>query len=84
MPLLILLVIGIAIFSITIKSKGTDGVTRTGLEGLKIYLVPNLKGLTVKGFFSVLLDAMGQLFFSISVAMGIMVTYGSYVKMMRT
>lgn len=80
MPLLILLVIGIAIFSVTIKSKGADGVTRTGLEGLKIYLVPNLKGLTVKGFFSVLLDAMGQLFFSISVAMGIMVTYGSYVK----
>lgn len=80
MPLLILLVIGIAIFSVTIKSKGSDGVTRTGLEGLKIYLVPNLEGLTVKGFFSVLLDAMGQLFFSISVAMGIMVTYGSYVK----
>jgi len=28
----------------------------------------------------VLMDAMGQLFYSISVAMGIMITYGSYVK----
>ena len=29
---------------------------------------------------TVLMDAMGQLFYSISVAMGIMITYGSYVK----
>ena len=36
--------------------------------------------MTVKGFFTVLLDAMGQLFFSLSVAMGIMVAYGSYVR----
>ena len=62
------------------KFTDAEGVTRTGLEGLKIYLVPNLEGLTVKQFFSVLLDAMGQLFFSLSVAMGIMVAYGSYVR----
>ena len=36
--------------------------------------------MTVKGFFTVLLDAMGQLFYSLSVAMGIMIAYGSYVK----
>lgn len=35
---------------------------------------------TIKSFFSVLLDAMGQLFFSLSVAMGIMIAYGSYVS----
>lgn len=80
MPLLLLLVIGIAVFSLTIDYKDSAGVTRTGLQGLKIYVVPDLKGLTVKGFFTILLDAMGQLFFSLSVAMGIMIAYGSYVK----
>ncbi|MCI9079914.1 MAG: sodium-dependent transporter [Lachnospiraceae bacterium] len=80
MPVLLLLVVVIAVFSLTIKHTGADGVTRTGLEGFKVYVVPNFDGLTVKGFFSVLVDAMGQLFFSLSVAMGIMVAYGSYVK----
>lgn len=80
MPVLIILVIGIAVFSVTIHYKDAEGTVRTGLQGLKIYVVPNLKGLTVKGFFTVLLDAMGQLFFSLSVAMGIMIAYGSYVK----
>lgn len=79
MPVLILLVVMISVFSVTIRYT-ENGVTRTGLQGLKIYLVPNLDGLTVKGFFSVLMDAMGQLFFSLSVAMGIMVAYGSYVR----
>lgn len=80
MPVLLLLVIIIAVFSLTISHTGDDGVTRTGLEGFKVYVVPDFDGLTVKGFFSVLVDAMGQLFFSLSVAMGIMVAYGSYVK----
>ena len=80
MPILILLVIGIAVFSATISYTDAEGITRTGLEGLKIYLVPNFKGMTVKGFFTVLLDAMGQMFYSLSVAMGIMIAYGSYVK----
>lgn len=80
MPLLLLLVIGIAVFSVTISYTDDAGVTRTGLKGLQIYVIPDLKGLTVKEFFSVLLDAMGQLFFSLSVAMGIMIAYGSYVK----
>lgn len=80
MPLLILLVLGIAVFSLTISYTDGQGVVRTGIEGLKIYVVPDFSHITLKGFFSVLLDAMGQLFFSLSVAMGIMVTYGSYVK----
>lgn len=80
MPVLLLLVVIIAVFSLTISHTGDDGVTRTGLEGFKVYVVPNFDGLTVKVFFSVLVDAMGQLFFSLSVAMGIMVAYGSYVK----
>ncbi len=80
MPVLILLVLGIAVFSLTISHTDADGVTRTGLQGFRIYVVPDLSGITLKGFFTVLLDAMGQLFFSLSVAMGIMVAYGSYVK----
>lgn len=80
MPILVILVLGIAIFSLTISYTGDDGVVRTGMQGLKIYLVPDLEGLTFGKFFSVLVDAMGQLFFSLSVAMGIMIAYGSYVR----
>ena len=80
MPLLLLLVIGIAVFSLTIEHTDAAGVTRTGLQGFGIYVIPNLEGITLKGFFSILMDAMGQLFFSLSVAMGIMIAYGSYVK----
>lgn len=80
MPVLLVLVVVIAVFSLTISYTDANGVTRTGLEGFKVYVVPNFTGLTVKGFFTVLVDAMGQLFFSLSVAMGIMITYGSYVK----
>ncbi len=80
MPILLILVVGIALFSITLKHTDAIGVTRTGMEGFGIYLIPNFKGMTMKGFVLLLLDAVGQLFFSISVAMGIMVTYGSYVK----
>ncbi|MBR0414837.1 MAG: sodium-dependent transporter [Clostridia bacterium] len=79
MPILLIMVIGIAIFSITIRHTDFEGNTRTGLEGLKILFIPNFEGLSVKQFFTTVMDAMGQLFFSISVAMGIMVAYGSYV-----
>lgn len=79
MPALIVLIIIIAAFSLTIKHTDANGITRTGLEGLKIYVIPDFSNMTVKSFFTVLLDAMGQLFYSLSVAMGIMITYGSYV-----
>jgi len=79
MPILLFLVVGIAIFSITI-SHTEGGVTRNGLQGLLIYIIPDFTGLTLKSFVGVLIDAMGQLFFSLSVAMGIMIAYGSYVK----
>ena len=80
MPLLVLLVAGISVFSLTISHTDESGVTRTGLQGLKIYLVPNLEGMKFKDIVTVVMDAMGQLFFSLSVAMGIMITYGSYVS----
>lgn len=80
MPGLILMVIGIALFSLTLRYTDAEGVTRTGIQGMWVYLIPNLEGLTVKRFLGILLDAMSQLFFSLSVSMGIMITYGSYVK----
>lgn len=79
MPILLVMVIAIAVYSITIVYKDGNGVVRTGLDGLEIYLIPDFTGVTMKQFFSILTDAMGQLFFSISVSMGIMVAYGSYV-----
>ena len=79
MPILLVLVLGIAVFSLFLRFTDASGVTRTGLQGLMVYVVPNFEGLTLKQFFVVLTDAMGQLFYSISVAMGIMITYGSYV-----
>ena len=80
MPLLLVLIICIAGFSLTLSHTDESGVTRTGLEGLKVYLIPNFQGMTVSRLLTVITDAMGQLFYSISVAMGIMITYGSYVK----
>ncbi len=80
MPLLLVLIIGIAFFSLTLTHTDAAGVTRTGLEGLKIYTIPDFAGMTLGRFFVVLMDALGQLFYSVSVAMGIMITYGSYVK----
>ena len=53
---------------------------RTGLQGFLYYITPHVEGLTVGRFLQILLDAMSQLFFSLSVSMGIMITYGSYVK----
>lgn len=79
MPILLVLVVIIAVFALTISHTDDSGVTRTGLQGLQIYLVPDFTDMTVARFFRVLLDAMGQLFFSLSVAMGIMIAYGSYV-----
>lgn len=80
MPVLVVLVLGIALFSLSLKHTDANGVTRTGLEGLKVYVIPDFTDMTVKKMFAIIMDAMGQLFFSISVAMGIMVAYGSYAK----
>ena len=79
MPMLLVLIVGIAVFSLTLRYTDGSG-TRTGLQGMLVYVIPNFRGMTAKQLLVVLTDAMGQLFYSISVAMGIMVTYGSYVK----
>lgn len=80
MPVLLVLVVVIAGYSLTLRHTDTSGQMRTGMEGFVYYLTPHLEGLTVSRFLQILLDAMSQLFFSLSVSMGIMITYGSYVK----
>ena len=72
MPILVVLIFAIGIFSLTLNYKDASGAARTGLEGLKIYVVPDFKGLTMQKLVTVFVDALGQLFYSISVAMGIM------------
>jgi NSS family neurotransmitter:Na+ symporter len=44
------------------------------LEGVKYYLIPDFSHFSA----TTILAAMGQLFYSMSLAMGIMITYGSY------
>ena len=67
MPILIFLTIAIVIYVLTI-----DGA----MEGVIYYLKPDFKNFTMKTFVA----AMGQMFYSMSLAMGIMITYGSYMK----
>ena len=51
------------------------------IEGYKFMLTPNLEPLSsVEGFFSVVKTAAGQMFFSLSLGMGAMITYGSYLS----
>lgn len=67
MPLLIILAIFVAGYS----------VTRPGaLEGVKYFLIPNLEHFSPM----TVVAAMGQMFYSLSIAMGILYTYGSYLK----
>lgn len=81
MPALLLLIIGIVVYSLTLSYTDPEtNETRTAIEGLKIYLIPNFEGLTISKFFTVLLDAVSQLFYSLSIAMGILITYGSYCR----
>lgn len=80
MPILLVLVIIIAIYSLTLSHTDADGNVTTGMQGFLYYITPHFEGLTIKRFLQILLDAMSQLFFSLSVSMGIMITYGSYVK----
>lgn len=52
-------------------------LTRPGaVEGVKYYMLPHMSDVSIKTF----LAAVGQLFYSMSLAMGIMITYGSYMK----
>lgn len=67
MPTLIIMAICISIYS----------VTRPGaLEGLKFYVIPDFSKFSIM----TVVAAMGQMFYSLSIAMGVLYTYGSYMK----
>ena len=67
MPILVFLSVLIAIYS----------VTRPGaLAGVKYFLVPNPANFS----WMTVVAAMGQMFYSLSIAIGILVTFGSYMK----
>jgi len=80
MPALVVLILVISVFSLSISHTDDAGITRTGMEGLKILFIPDKSSITFQNIFSTTMDAMGQLFYSLSVAMGIMIAYGSYMK----
>ena len=67
MPILVVLSIIIAIYVACMPG---------ALEGIKYYILPDFSNFS----FTTVLAAMGQLFYSMSLAMGIMITYGSYMK----
>ena len=67
MPLLVVLAVFVAGYS----------MTRPGAwEGVKYFLIPNVKNFS----WMTVVAAMGQMFYSLSIAMGILYTYGSYIK----
>lgn len=71
MPVLVVLTIAIAIYTMTIPG---------AMAGVKYYLLPNFEGFTFTQLLKTIVAAMGQMFYSMSLAMGIMVTYGSYMR----
>lgn len=67
MPILIVLAFIVCIYS----------MTRPGaVEGIKYFLIPNVKNFS----WMTVVSAMGQMFYSLSIAMGILITFGSYMK----
>lgn len=67
MPLLVVLSLAVAIYSMTLPG---------ALEGVKYFLLPDFSHFS----FMTVLAALGQMFYSMSLAMAIMITYGSYLK----
>lgn len=67
MPILVILTLIICVYVVTRDGAGA---------GVAYYLMPHMEDISAK----TILAAMGQLFYSMSLAMGIMITYGSYMK----
>ena len=67
MPTLFILILGLIVYALTLPN---------AMEGLKFYLVPEFGEITG----SVVYSALGQAFFSLSLGMGALITYGSYLS----
>lgn len=71
MILLLIIIVCLAVYVITLKGAGA---------GLKYYLVPDFKKLFSENFGEAVFAAMGQAFFTLSIGMGSMAIFGSYIK----
>lgn len=67
MPMLVVLIVVVTVYSLTLPG---------ALEGVRFYLLPDLSRFSPM----TVLGAVGQMFYSMSLAMGIMITYGSYMS----
>ena len=67
MPILVVLSLFIAVYSINLPGAA---------EGVKYFLIPNFANFS----WMTVVSAMGQMFYSLSIAMGILITFGSYMK----
>ncbi|WP_069997210.1 sodium-dependent transporter [Cellulosilyticum sp. I15G10I2] len=67
MPMLVVLSVGVALYALTLPG---------AFEGVKYFLIPDFSRFSVQA----VLAALGQMFYSLSLAMGVMITYGSYLN----
>jgi NSS family neurotransmitter:Na+ symporter len=70
MVALFALMIGLAVYSLTLSGAG---------EGLKFYLIPSFERMKDAGVFTVITAAMGQAFFTLSIGIGSIGIFGSYI-----
>lgn len=75
MSLLLLIIIVLAVHSITLKG---------GIKGLKFYLLPDFKRAVKTGIWETIIAAMNQAFFTLSLGIGAMGIFGSYIDKKRS
>lgn len=67
MPILVIMAIFISVYGL---------MTPGAIEGLKYYIIPDFSNFSIM----TVIAAVGQMFYSLSIGMGILFTYGSYMK----
>ena len=75
MTALIILMLILAVRSVTLEG---------GMEGLKFYLAPDMSKMMEHGLFESIYAAMGQAFFTLSVGIGALSIFGSYIDKERS
>lgn len=74
MSLMFIIMIVLAVRAVTLPK---------AMEGIKFYLLPNIKAIQDNGLWSTIYAAMGQSFFTLSIGMGSMAIFGSYLSKER-
>lgn len=72
---LFVLMIGLAVYSCTLSN---------AMDGLKFYLIPSMDGVKESGLWTVVSAAMGQAFFTLSIGIGSIAIFGSYIDKNRS